>query len=84
MSDPVAVILAAGQSKRMRSELPKVAAPTLIIRGELDAARTRAHVEELLAGIPLSTALELAGAGHSPQVDSPHAFARALRDFLLG
>ena len=51
--------------------------------GELDAARTRAHVEELLAGIPLSTALEIAGAGHSPQVDSPEAFARGLRDFLL-
>jgi 3-oxoadipate enol-lactonase len=67
----------------LRPELPKITAPTLVIRGELDAARTRAHVEELLAGIPASTALEIAGAGHSPQVDSPEAFARALRDFLL-
>jgi pimeloyl-ACP methyl ester carboxylesterase len=67
----------------LRPELPKITAPTLIVRGELDAARTRAHVEELLAGIPNSTALEIAHAGHSPQVDSPEAFSRALRGFLL-
>jgi pimeloyl-ACP methyl ester carboxylesterase len=67
----------------LRPELPKVTAPTLIVRGELDAARTRAHVEELLAGIPNSTALEIPQAGHSPQVDSPEAFSRALRGFLL-
>ena len=67
----------------LRPELPKITASTLVMRGELDAARTRAHVEELLAGIPESTALEIAGAGHSPQVDSPEAFSRALRGFLL-
>ena len=67
----------------LRPELPKITARTQVVRGEFDAARTRAHVEELLAGIPDSTALELPGAGHSPQVDSPQAFARALRGFLL-
>ncbi len=67
----------------LRPELPKISATTLVIRGELDAARTRAHVEELLAGIPNSTALEMPDAGHSPQVDSPEAFSRALREFLL-
>jgi 3-oxoadipate enol-lactonase len=67
----------------LRPELPKITATTLVIRGELDAARTRAHVEELLAGIPNSTALEIPHAGHSPQVDSPEEFSRALRGFLL-
>jgi 3-oxoadipate enol-lactonase len=67
----------------LRPVLPKITASTLVIRGELDAARTRAHVEELLAGIPKSTALEIPGAGHSPQVDSPEAFSRAIRGFLL-
>jgi 3-oxoadipate enol-lactonase len=67
----------------LRPELPKIAAATLVVRGELDAARTQAHVDELLAGIPRSTALEIPGAGHSPQVDSPDAFSRALRGFLL-
>jgi pimeloyl-ACP methyl ester carboxylesterase len=67
----------------LRPELPKITATTLVVRGELDAARTRTHVEELLAGIPNSTALEIPHAGHSPQVDSPEAFSRALRGFLL-
>jgi 3-oxoadipate enol-lactonase len=68
----------------LRPLLPKITVSTLVLRGEHDAARTRTHVEELLAGIPKSTALEIPDAGHSPQVDSPEAFARALRDFLLG
>lgn len=67
----------------LRPLLPKITASTLVIRGEHDAARTRTHVEELLTGIPKSTALEIPDAGHSPQVDSPEAFSRALRDFLL-
>jgi 3-oxoadipate enol-lactonase len=67
----------------LRPELPKITATTLVVRGELDAARTRTHVEELLAGIPKSAALEIPYAGHSPQVDSPEAFSRALRGFLL-
>jgi 3-oxoadipate enol-lactonase len=67
----------------LRPVLPKITAATLVIRGEHDAARTRTHVEELLAGIADSTALEIPGAGHSPQVDSPEAFSRAIRGFLL-
>jgi pimeloyl-ACP methyl ester carboxylesterase len=68
----------------LRPVLPQITAPTLVIRGEHDAARTQTHVAELLAGIPGSTALEIPGAGHSPQVDSPEAFVRAVRGFLLG
>jgi len=68
----------------LRPVLPRITASTLVIRGEHDAARTRTNVEELLAGIPKSTALEIPDAGHSPQVDSPEAFVRALRGFLLG
>ncbi len=67
----------------LRPRLPAIAATTLVIRGEVDGARTRAHVEELLAGIRNSKAVEMSGAGHSPQVDSPGAFAGLLREFLL-
>jgi 3-oxoadipate enol-lactonase len=67
----------------LRPVLPKITASTLVVRGELDSARTRTHVAELLAGVAESTALEIPGAGHSPQVDSPEAFARAIRGFLL-
>ncbi len=63
--------------------LPSIIAETLVIRGELDGARTRAHVEELQAGILKSKAVEIPGAGHLPQVDSPGAFIALVRDFLL-
>lgn len=67
----------------LRPLLPQITARTLVIRGEFDAARTRTHVEELLAGIPNSTAVEIPNAGHSPQVDSPQAFSKVIREFLL-
>jgi 3-oxoadipate enol-lactonase len=67
----------------LRPMLPRITAPTLVIRGELDAARTSAHVTELLLGIPDSRAIEIQGGGHSPQVDSPEAFTAAVRNFLL-
>ena len=67
----------------LRPVLPKITARTLVVRGELDAARTPAHVADLLAGIPNSRAVEIAGGGHSPQVDSPAVFSNLVRDFLL-
>jgi 3-oxoadipate enol-lactonase len=67
----------------LRPALPQITARTLIIRGELDAARTRTHVEELLAGIQNSRAVEIPDAGHSPQVDSPQAFLPLVRGFLF-
>jgi pimeloyl-ACP methyl ester carboxylesterase len=79
----MAAVLTSAFALDLRPELPKITATTLVVRGELDAARTHTHVEELLAGIPNSTALEIPHAGHSPQVDSPEAFSRALRRFLL-
>ncbi len=66
----------------LRPELPKIAAPTLVVRGEHDASRTPVHVAELMAGIPDCSAIEIVDAGHSPQVDSPAAFAKAVREFL--
>ena len=47
----------------LRPTLPRITAPTLVVRGEFDAARTPAHVAELLAGIPDSRAMEIQAAG---------------------
>ena len=55
----------------LRPDLPKITAPTLVIRGEHDAARTQAHVDELLAGIAESTALEIPGARTFPAGRQP-------------
>lgn len=67
----------------LRAADAQITAATLVIRGEHDAARTRTHVEELLAAIPRSNAVEIPAAGHSPQVDSPAAFSKLVRSFLL-
>ena len=66
----------------LRPALPRITAPTLVIRGEFDASRTPQHVAELMSGIPNCRAREVAGAGHSPQVDSPEAFCALVREFL--
>jgi 3-oxoadipate enol-lactonase len=66
----------------LRPVLPRISTPTLVVRGELDAARTPEHVAELLAGIPNVRAHEIPNAGHSPQVDSPEAFCPLVREFL--
>ena len=66
----------------LRAVLPLITAPTLVVRGEFDASRTKEHVAELMAGIPNCRAREIAGAGHSPQVDSPKAFCPLVHEFL--
>jgi len=66
----------------LRPALRRITAPTLVIRGEFDASRTPQHVAELMSGIPNCRACEIAGAGHSPQVDSPEAFCSLVREFL--
>jgi 3-oxoadipate enol-lactonase len=66
----------------LRNVLPLITAPALVVRGEFDASRTKEHVAELMAGIPNCRAHEIAGAGHSPQVDSPQAFCPLVCEFL--
>jgi 3-oxoadipate enol-lactonase len=77
-------VLTSGFDLDLRPVLPKITAPTLVVRGELDAARTPTHVAELMAGIPNCRAVEIPGAGHSPQVDSGKAFCPLVREFLAG
>lgn len=66
----------------LTDQLPRIAVPTLVIRGAQDAARTEEHVRVLCAGIPDCANVEITMAGHSPMVDQPEAFDRALREFL--
>jgi 3-oxoadipate enol-lactonase len=80
----LAAVPRAAQRLDLRAGLGGVRAPALVIRGELDIIRTRAHADELAASIPGARALEIAGAGHSPMVDSTDEFNRLLVDFLAG
>jgi len=78
----MAAVLTSAFDLDLRPVLPRITAPTLVIRGEFDASRTKEHVAELMAGIRDCRAYEIAGAGHSPQVDSPQAFCPLVREFL--
>lgn len=80
--DFVASTLRATLQLDLRPRLPRISAQTLVIRGDRDAARTQLHVDELLAGIPGATAVEIAGGGHSPMVDSADRFIDVVRRFL--
>jgi 3-oxoadipate enol-lactonase len=80
--DYLAAIPRATLGLDLRPILGAITAPTLVVRGALDAIRTQAHAEELSHGIRKARSVELDGAGHSPMVDSSRAFNRILLDFL--
>ncbi|MFG2095562.1 3-oxoadipate enol-lactonase [Streptomyces sp. NPDC048612] len=63
----------------LRSELPRITAPTLVIAGRDDPATPPAHARELADGITGSTLLELAAASHLALVEQPHAVLTALQ-----
>lgn len=66
----------------LRPRLSRITARTLIVRGSLDAGRTAEHVRALRDGIASSATIEIAGAGHSPMVDSFEAFLPIFLEFL--
>lgn len=84
-ADPafISAVLAAARGLDLRPELSRVTAPTLIIRGEHDNARSPAHVAELLRGIPDSRAVEMADCGHSPMIEQPRRFNALVEEHLL-
>ena len=61
--------------------LPEIKAPTLIVVGEEDTPFLR-PAEVLRDGIPNSRIAMIPGSGHTPQLEKPEAFNRALREFL--
>jgi pimeloyl-ACP methyl ester carboxylesterase len=62
--------------------LARVAAPTLIVRGELSPVLPRDLAERLRATIPTATLVEIPGAYHHLVLDEPAAFVRALDAFV--
>lgn len=82
--DYVATVLVAARGTDLRPRLGSIAAPTLVIRGEHDTARTRHHVAELVAGILDARAVEMGGLGHSPMVEDPDAVAALVLAHLRG
>lgn len=62
--------------------LPKITAPTLLIRGELSDVLDSAVAERMLKEIPDCKFALVPGSGHSIPLESPQGFLTAVRTFL--
>jgi pimeloyl-ACP methyl ester carboxylesterase len=65
------------------AELPRIAAPTLLIWGDRDSIVGRSRQDELMAGITGAERIVYRGVGHSPHWEEPARFAADLADFIL-
>ena len=71
-----------GSELDIRSQLPKITQPTLIIHGEQDKIVPLERAKELAAAIPNAELLVLEGAGHVPTLTRPGQVADAIASFL--
>ncbi|HYB69727.1 MAG TPA: alpha/beta hydrolase, partial [Candidatus Bathyarchaeia archaeon] len=62
--------------------LDRIAAPTLLVRGELSPVLPREMADEMLARIPRARLVEIPGTYHHLVLDAPGAFAEVLASFL--
>jgi pimeloyl-ACP methyl ester carboxylesterase len=72
----------ADQRGSWSARLGGVAAPTLILRGQLDTMMGLRHAVALREAIPSATLVELADTGHFPYLTHRERFANALIAFL--
>jgi pimeloyl-ACP methyl ester carboxylesterase len=64
-------------------DLPRIAAATLVVAGELDEITPVADAEAMQRAIPRATLTVIEGAGHLANLEQPAVFTRVLGDFLL-
>jgi pimeloyl-ACP methyl ester carboxylesterase len=65
----------------LRDLLPRIAVPTLLIWGELDARSPLTVADEFHWAIPDSKLVVIPGAGHVSNLEEPRQFNQAVRDF---
>lgn len=70
-----------GAMEPLHERLAAVAAPTLVVIGIDDPARSRG--EEVAAGIPGARLVLVDGAGHAPHLERPDRFHALVLDFLM-
>jgi proline iminopeptidase len=64
------------------SLLPRVQAPTLLVRGRFDPLCTREMLERCQAGLPKAEPLIFSAAAHFPHVEEANRFATLVGDWL--
>lgn len=67
-----------------RADLQKIVNPTLVMVGALDLTTPAPLVRALAQGIPGARFVEIADAGHCPQLEKPQEFIAAVSGFLKG
>jgi pimeloyl-ACP methyl ester carboxylesterase len=63
--------------------LPKITAPTLLLRGSDSDVLSEEMAERMTREIPQCTLVEIADSGHSIPLDRPAEFLAAVRNFLV-
>jgi pimeloyl-ACP methyl ester carboxylesterase len=67
---------------KLRHRLHRVTAPTLFVRGESDGLVSADYVAAYARLLPNARVETIGEAGHSPHLEQPDAFARAVLQFL--
>jgi len=86
MANRTAALSAARSNARGRTleRLAEITAPTLIVQGRHDKARTPEHGAEMAARIPGARLVVLEASGHTPQIEESEAFLAVAVPFLKG
>jgi pimeloyl-ACP methyl ester carboxylesterase len=66
----------------LRTLLPEVRQPVLLVCGDRDTVVPRAYAEVLLGGLPIAGLVTIEGCGHVPSYTHPEVFAEVVRQFL--
>ena len=66
------------------ARLAQIAAPTLVIAGQLDMGTPLAMSEAIVSAMPQATLVVLANASHLSAIEQPAAFGAAVSEFMLG
>ncbi|SLN61841.1 alpha/beta fold hydrolase [Roseisalinus antarcticus] len=85
LTAPLEAMIDVQQSLMDTDVLPRLGeihAPALILHGRQDVGRPIGHAEALREGLPDARLVVFETCGHSPMLEDPAAFDRALADFL--
>ena len=67
---------------RIEDKLPRIQAPTLVVRGEHDPLVPQRWAEEVVRLLPRGDFIVLRGLGHTVNYTAPAEFVAAIRPFL--
>jgi 3-oxoadipate enol-lactonase len=66
----------------LRTDLPRISAPTLVVAAAQDPSTPPSHAETIAAGIPGASLRVVNGAAHLANLEQPTVVTRLLLDHL--